>query len=475
MADNSSETDLMVVDHGSNARQLSAGDASGQYFPSELSLFEEAPLLAAIASEDYVDYRPNSSNLNSGSLDYSIPMSSTQMLDLRASRHHFSFKIVHASDGSDVNAVTEPPLAPVNLIGSCLWDSIELYLNNTLVTPSGGQHTGYRAMFEALLDTSRFKKDTELQASLWAPDTPGSMGPDATEEYGNEGFKWRYKWVMGSKECHVTSPLTIDLAQQDRLILNGVQVDLKFFRSRSEWHLMQSAPQGDDQASEPGGYKLEITDAFLRMKKKTVVPSVLMGIESTLSDTPALYPVMRTELRKMLCHRGQMSFVFENLYQGAVPSVLALGFVKESACAGNIRQNPFEMEHAQLNNLTCSVDDKNCGHPPMRFYFDRRSHLNSSFLDGFTSLFQKGSSSTSLDDDSSAFCSISRDSYARGYTVFKYVFSSAANSRFLPIVTRGNLRLAGNFSRALEENMTLVVYARFPTMITMDKTRRVTY
>ena len=30
-------------------------------------------------------------------------------------------------------------------ISATLWDSLELYLNNTLVTPSGGHHTGYRS------------------------------------------------------------------------------------------------------------------------------------------------------------------------------------------------------------------------------------------------------------------------------------------------------------------------------------------
>ena len=66
------EREEMVVDHGPNVKRLTGNDA-GQVFPPELSLFEEPPLLAAIGSEEYVDYRPTSASLNAGSLDYVIP------------------------------------------------------------------------------------------------------------------------------------------------------------------------------------------------------------------------------------------------------------------------------------------------------------------------------------------------------------------------------------------------------------------
>ena len=471
MADHSEDMDLSV-DHGPNVKQMTGGES--QVIPPELAFFQEPPLMSAIASEDYTDYRPNSSDLNSGSLDYTIPMSSTQLIDLRSSRHHFAFKIVHASDGSDVNPLAEPLMATVNWIGASLWDGIELYLNNQLVTPSGGQHTSYRAMFEALLDISRFKKNNELQSGLWKADTPGRMGPEIQDELENEGFLWRSKWTVGSKECRVTAPITTDLAQQGRLILNSVEMTLKFFRTRPEFHLMVAQPKSQDQVFAPGGYKLHLTDAFLRVKKKTVVPSVLMGIESTLSETPALYPLMRSEVRKYLVHKGQMSFVFENLFQSAIPSVMCLAFVKEQACSGRYDSNPFSFENCQLSNLAVSIDDKNCGQPPMRLYFDPRgSNVNSSYLDGFDSLFQKEDSGL-LDSESAAYTSIDRDGFARGYTLFKYIFSASASSKFLPVISRGNLRVEGHFSNSLDHNTTLIIYARFPCLITLDKTRRVT-
>ena len=341
--ENKADDDVMIVDHGPNAKKMTGGQGSGQFFHEELSLFEEPPLLASIASEEIVDYRPTSASLNVGSLDYHVPISSTQMVDLRSCRHHLTFKIVHASDGSDVHPPTEPVMGPINYLGATIWETVQMYINQTLVTPSGGQNVGYRTIIEALLDSSRFKKDTEMQAALYYEDRPLPLGPETDKNTGNIGFQNRCAYTMGSKKCQLVAPLPVDLAQQPRLILNGVQLSFRFFPSRPEFHLM-IAPAEENQALDPRGYKVELLDAFLRMKKKTLVPSVLLGVESALSDTAALYPLMRSEVRKFLIHRGQLGFSFDDLFQGSVPSVMVLGLVDERASAGDLGRNPFEFK-----------------------------------------------------------------------------------------------------------------------------------
>lgn len=163
-----------MTDQGPQVKKLTEGDGAGQLFPSELSLFQEPPLLAAFSIEDYVDYRPTSASLDSGSLDYTIPASSTQMLDLRSSRHHLRIRIVH-KDGSSVNVGDEEPVAVINFIAATLFETVQMYINQTLVTPSGGQNNPYRAIIEVLLDRRRFEKDTIMEASLYEKDEAFKM------------------------------------------------------------------------------------------------------------------------------------------------------------------------------------------------------------------------------------------------------------------------------------------------------------
>ena len=466
MSDQEEELE-MIMDN--NVKKL------GQYFPPELSLFEEPPLLGAISSEEFVDYRPSSASLNAGSLDYIIPVSGTQMVDLKSSRHHVKFKIVHASDGSDVNPLDEPMIGPINYIGCSMWDTIQLHINQTMVTQSGGQNIPYRSIIEALLDTGRFKKDTEMQAGLYMKDTAPFMGPDSNPNVGNLGFQQRAGYTAGSRTCTVVAPITVDLAQQGRLILNGVELGFRFFPGRPEFHLMLAPdePEEDGKKADKGGYRIEILEAFLRIKKKTLEPSVLLGMESTLRQTPALYPVMRTEVRKFLIHRDQHSFTIDDVYQQKIPSVLVLCLVNERASSGDITKNPFNFIHCGLSDLSVTIDDKNAGQPPMKMLFHGTNHLMSSYLDGFQSLYQQREGGGG-EEDSSTYCDIDRQDWATGYTLFKYVFNSS-NTTFLPVITKGNLRITGNFSEPLKENTTLIAYARFASIITIDKSRRVTY
>jgi len=73
-----------------------------QIFPAELSLFETPPLSAAYTSEQFVDYRANTPNLNSGgSINFVIPGMVSQFVSLARSRLHMRLKVVSADGTRD--------------------------------------------------------------------------------------------------------------------------------------------------------------------------------------------------------------------------------------------------------------------------------------------------------------------------------------------------------------------------------------
>ena len=328
------------------------------------------------------------------------------MLDLRSSKHHLKIRIVHA-DGSPVDVGDEEPVAPINFIAATLFETVHMYINQFLVTPSGGQNNPYRAIIEALLDRSRFEKDTIMGASLYKKDEAFKM-----HDPGSSGFQWRWALMTGSRPCDVTAPLLVDLAEQERLLLNGLEVGFKFFPARPEFTLLSHVEGAD--------YRIQILDAFLRVK--TLIPSLLLAVESTLSLSPALYPVMRTEVRRFLIHSGQHGFTLEDVFQSQVPSILVMGLVKERGASRNFQLNPFCWEHGFLSEIHVTVDDRPCGQTVMKFHYDGDSYLKSSYLDGYESLFLKDT--TELEEDSASFCDITRRDYVGGYALLKFRFST---------------------------------------------------
>ena len=65
----------------------------------------------------------------------------------------------------------------------------------------------------------------------------------------------------------------------------------------------------------------------------------------------------------------------------------------------------------------------------------------------------------------------------QGYTFYRFVAGSQCDSNnddILPLKRSGNLRISLRFSNALPEPTTLIVFAKFPASVMIDKYRGVT-
>lgn len=429
-------------------------------YPSEINLFNVPPLANTYSSEDYVDYRPTTkmSEVTAGSsLEYLIPPTISQFTSLRESRHCIRIRIVH-QDGSLIDD-------PAEICGICNWPAVTvfesclLYFNQQLVSCTGGQDLGYRSVIQALLDRHRAEKDTILQAGLFFEDTPGRMDDF---ESASTGFMERFQYFALSESVDLSAPIITDLSEQHKLIPNNVEISVKFWPAKSAFCLLT--------AEDEKKYKIEFLDSFLRIRRKTPQPAVLLGITSALEVTEARYPYLKTELKKFLVHRGVFSFDRENLFEGQVPSCMVVAFVKEAAAAGNVHLNPFNFVTAGVSSIKIYQDDRPVT-PSFNVQYSATSFLKSEYLSAYESLFQSASDG---EDIASMYCGITREAYARGYTLYVVRFNSTGSEKFLPVQPRANLKISVEFRAAVAENLLMIVYARFPSLMTIDKTRRVT-
>ena len=215
-----------------------------------------------------------------------------------------------------------------------------LVVLQTLITSSGGQGQSYRAIFEALLDRGRFEKDTSMTSSLYFKDTSSRMDECQTEQIG---FAERWGMLSGGHRLEVSTPVISDIFQQGLCLLSGVELLLKFWRARPAFYIMTQ--EADPQ------YKVEVVSARLRVRKRTPQPSVTLAINSALELSPAMYPMLRCEVRQFLIQAGSFSFNFERMFESQVPAILCMAFTTARACAGDYKLNPFNFVHANLENL----------------------------------------------------------------------------------------------------------------------------
>lgn len=430
-------------------------------FPSELSLFQVPPLNASYSRETVVDYRPVNSALNDGGpVEFTVPASTNQYVSLKRSKIFLRARIVR-EDG------TSPPatdmVAPANWIIQTMFAQLELYIQGKLVTGSGGQLHPYRAMFEALLDQSADAKATSMQAGLYYKDTAFAMD-DFTMQSQNEGFSERFAMTAFGSMFELSGPILTDLAQQDRLLLNGTELTLKFWPGRPAFHLLTAMDN-------PPGHKIEILEAYLKIVKLTPLPAITLAHARALEVSPALYPFMKCEIKAMNLTSGSFGFTYEDIFNGSVPAVLVIGMVTSEAFAGSYKTNPFHFRHQLLTNLTVHLDDVPLR--PVKTMFSGEEHekwFNKQYLQGYDTLFDQTSEGV---DAGASFCDVTRKEYSGGYTLFEFRIAPGHHPEFLPTVATGNIRIQGTFGEALATNTTVLCYGRFPSLLTINNARNV--
>ena len=214
------------------------------------------------------------------------------------------------------------------------------------------------------------------------------------------------------------------------------------------------SPQSD------GDFKITVVDAVLKVYKATLKPELNVSHTETLAKVPASYVYDKTQIKVFSVMSGQYSFRYDDIFTGDVPEFLVIGLVKSKAYTGDYTLNPFNFVHKNLSSLGVYINDESLPTRPIRPNFTSGNYMEA-YHNLFTALGIEGKD-TGLH--------ITYEEYAKGYTLF--VFNLKPDQ--LPAVSRrGNLRIEGTFASAVDENLTLITYGRFPFLLQIDETRNV--
>ena len=430
-------------------------DSSCECTKSELDLFNVPATQTAIESSQWVEHRPLTSLSDSAPIEFVITGSGEEYVDLSETYIQVTAQVTKP-DGGDLATKTpdgadgaDIGIGPVNNWLHSLFSQVDLSLNGRLITPSTNTYP-FRAYMETLLTYGPAAKKSHLTGSLWYKDTAGHMDDAAN---ANEGFSSRRKWIKNSRSVTMIGRPHVDLCFQDRLILNGVDMKMRFVRSKDVFNLM-------------GNGRVVIEDMSLFVRKVRVHPSVQLGHIKALDKTTAKYPLKRVETKVFSIPKHNMSANQENLFLGQLPNRIVLGLVENTAFSGAVDKTPFNFQHYDIDFMALYVDGVQIPSKPLQPDFANENHMRS-----YASLFN-GTGLMSKDQGND----ISRDEYGGGYTLFAFDLTpDLSDSGHFQLVKHGNLRLELHFKTQLPQTVNAIVYAEFDNVIEIDKARNVLF
>ena len=303
-------------------------------FNSEMILFQPPVVNHGIEYLQWIKCRPVNQIMEDISIDIHLKAIGSQYLDLQRSRLYVKAKIVN--ENGDALKTTDI-VTPVNLWLQSLWNQVDVFFQQKLVSSSGTNYA-YKALMDVLLNYGYDATNNQLQTQLYYKDTVGSMDHTKPNETPfNIGLMRRNNLSKSSAFIDMVGPIYGDVFQMPRYLLNEVDVHVKLFQSKNSFRLLSSVPSKK--------YKVVISEVMLEATMIGIHADILIFHAHALEDTQALYPLLKTEVKTFAVGKGQYNVNLDDIFQGKIPNRLILGMVSADAYAGDLTKNPFNFKH----------------------------------------------------------------------------------------------------------------------------------
>ena len=152
----------------------------------------------------------------------------------------------------------------------------------------------YKAIFNVLLSNA---EENSLQAQFFYKDTSGFVDDVDCRTGSNVGLFDRHLLTSQGSVVDMEGQIYMDICQQERYLLNGVQINYKFWPSRDSFCLM---------SCDAKPYRVEVTEAVLKVCYVKLNPVVLLAHNETLQKQEALYPYKNRQLSALVYPRDSI-------------------------------------------------------------------------------------------------------------------------------------------------------------------------
>ena len=137
-----------------------------------------------------------------------------------------------------------------------------------------------------------------------------------------------------------------------------------------------------------------------------------------------------------------------------------MGLVSSAAAHGDYTKNPYHFQTFQCNYVGFYVNGQSTPSQPLQPNYDADN-----FVDAYSTIHPR---------DKQRAVQITREDYKNGYCLYMIDTFGNYDRQTNRLPQRGHTRLQLNFGTALPETCTVIVYAKFSALMSVDERRKVT-
>lgn len=421
----------------------------------ELDLISIPPTQVAVLNTRWVEINLKNTLLPRGPWEFTLANNNKSYLNLKTAQLVVTFRIL-SGDGTaipekDDDGKTNPLYAPCQSFATSLVRQWTMSINNKLVYDSTVNHA-YKTYMENVLTYGRERKSTIMSGEGYFYET-------ALNDEASESFKSRFKLVKNGQSCQLSAPISLDLFNQDRVLLNYANVELVAYPNPDNF-LIDAYQVNDDF-----DIKVAIDKVHIEVEQWDVSDGYTLEIEKALTQDKIHYPVTSVHMRSFFIPENRMDSPVNTLFTSHIPKRLIVGLVDSDSYNGKMTKTPFNFQHFNLTN--CYVEYSGHTVPTHPMQLDYKNNK-------FSYAYQQMINGLGL-QRSDADNGITMDMFKNGFNFYVFKLSpTATTDGVMDMMRQSNLSVRLEFSEKIPAGgVYAIILGEFDTLISFDKERNV--
>ena len=212
-------------------------------------------------------------------------------------------------------------------------------------------------------------------------------------------------------------------------------------------------------------YKYVINKATLYIRRMKVRDSVISAHNRGLKTQNAIYQLNHVDINTFTVTKGVREFIKDRLFPSQTPKMLVIGLLEHDAFNGNVKKNPFNFQHFDLNKIGIYRDGELV--PGQIFTPDYDSDR---YMRAYTNTMSVMNYYNT--DDSNG---LTIEHFKDGYNLYAFDLTPDAqcNAPYRSITYNSSLRLEVNFAKPLPNTINVLLFAVFDSKLEITALRDV--
>ncbi len=416
---------------------------------SNLNLWEDVLVQSGIEESIYEECRPNSSIEGQDVYEFDISGAGEDYADLSNSFLFVEFQVLKPAGGNLTEGTDKVGI--INNALHSLFSQVDCWLNETLITRNSNLYS-YKSYFEDLLSHGVEAQKSYLTAQ-------GFFKQDASkfEAADDPSFVTRFGKTVTGKKYQVMGRLHLDICQQNKAILNNVNIKIKLIKNKNSFALFNGT-SGDNAE-----HKIKITDMAFYIRKIRLSDDVKLAHMKQLEKEPARYHYKRVEMKSFTIPQNVSDINLEKVCDGKIPNKLFYGLVSNEAFNGDYHKNPYKFDNKGVNFVALYIDGKQV--PANPFTPD---YSNNKYVRPFYSLVEACGTLNSPFGNNLTY-----EDYKSSNNIYGHDLTPHLSEGNIATRQKGNVRVNLKTSSQLSASQTVITYSEFDDTLLIDKDRSI--